>query len=80
MVEEDIKSIVPPDIVEKPQYPILTQATLSEGNLGNITSTILIDISEKPSVMEHNHLGQTSSSTKIITYMALFKEFHDVFA
>jgi hypothetical protein len=37
VIEEEIKSIFPSDIVSNPQSPILTQDTISEGNLGNIT-------------------------------------------
>jgi hypothetical protein len=43
-IEKDISSIFPSDIVDCPQYPILTQDTIFEGNLGNISSTITIDI------------------------------------
>ena len=74
MVENDIKSIFPPNIFENPQCPIFTQDSISEGNLGYITPTILIDISEKPSTMEHIHLGKTCSPKEIIAYTTFFKE------
>jgi hypothetical protein len=73
MVENNIKSIVPPDIVANPQSPILTQDTISEGNLGNITPTISIDISVKPGIVEHIQLGQNCSPQEIKAYTTLFK-------
>jgi hypothetical protein len=44
---QDIQSIFPPDVTDAPQSPILTQYTFSEGNMGNISTTITIDISIK---------------------------------
>ena len=52
IVENDIKSIVPPDIIDNPQSAILIQGVVSEGNLVNITTTMTIDIF-KPSNMEN---------------------------
>jgi len=46
-IRQDIHSVFPPDVVDAPQSPILTQDTLSEGNMGNISTTIVIDISIK---------------------------------
>lgn len=73
MVENDIKSIVSLDLVKNPQSPILTQNVLLGGDLGNIMKTIPIDISMKPSVMEHIQLGQTCSSEEVKAFMTLFK-------
>ena len=46
-IEKDIHSIFLDDVANSPQSPILTQDTISEGNFGNISSTIAIDISIK---------------------------------
>jgi hypothetical protein len=46
-IEKDISSIFPTNIVDAPQSSILTQDTISEGNLGNISQTISFDISTK---------------------------------
>jgi hypothetical protein len=73
IVENNIKSIISPDIVQNPQSPILTQDIISEGNLGNITLTTSIDISVKPGVMEYIQLGQNFSPKEITTYTTLFK-------
>ena len=47
MVEEHFASNVSYDIVTDPQSPILTRGVNSEGNLCNITKTMLVDISVK---------------------------------
>jgi hypothetical protein len=72
-IEKDISSIFPIDIVETPQYLILTQDTISEGNLGNISQTISVDISTKQGIVENIQLGANCSNAEIETYTALFK-------
>ena len=46
----------------------------------NISTTIPINISVNPNVVENIHIGANCSSEEIAIYTALFKEFHDVFA
>jgi hypothetical protein len=77
---QDIRSIFPPDVTKAPQSPILTTDTLSEGNMGNISTTVTIDISIKEGVMENINLGANFTPDEVVSYTALFKEFHDVFA
>jgi vancomycin resistance protein YoaR len=72
-IQEDIHSIFPPDVVDSPQSPILTQDTISEGNLGNISSTIAIDISIKEGIVENINLGANCSPEEVVSYTALFK-------
>jgi hypothetical protein len=72
-IEEDISSIFPRDIVDSPQDSILTQDTLSEGNLGNISHMITVDISIKESVAENIQLGANCSAEEVETYTALLK-------
>jgi hypothetical protein len=72
-IQEDIHSIFPPDVVDFPQSPILTQDTISEGNLGNISSTVVIDISIKEGVMENINLGANCSPEEVVSYTTLFK-------
>jgi hypothetical protein len=69
----------PPDVTNAPQSPILTQDTFSEGNMGNISTTITIDISIKESVVENINLGANCMPNEVVSYTALFKEFRDVF-
>jgi hypothetical protein len=59
-IQEDIHFIFPLYVVNFPQYPILTQDTIFEGNLGNISS-MFIDISIKEGVMENINLSANCS-------------------
>jgi hypothetical protein len=61
-IEKDISSIFPTYIVDAPQSPILTQDTISEGNLGNISQTISVDISTKEGIVENIQLGVNCST------------------
>jgi hypothetical protein len=79
-IHQDIHSVFPPDVTDAPQSPILTQDTLSEGNMGNISTTIVIDISIKEGVVENINLGANCTPEEVVSYTTLFKEFCDVFA
>jgi hypothetical protein len=72
-IQEDIHSVFPPDVVDFPQSPILTQDTLSEENLGNISSMIVIDILIKEGFMENINLGANFSPEEVVSYTSLFK-------
>jgi hypothetical protein len=72
-IQEDIHSIFPPNIVDSPQSPILTHDTTFEGNLGNISYTIPIDISIKEGIVENVHLGANYSPEEVAYYTTLFK-------
>jgi hypothetical protein len=60
--------------------PQSTHDVFAEGNLSNIFPTIPIDIVVKPGIVENVHIGASCSPEEIVTYTALFKEFHDIFA
>jgi len=62
------------------QTPIQVYQVSSEGNMGNITQTQPIDISAKPGIVEHIHIGVTCTPEEIRLYTDLFREFRDVFA
>jgi hypothetical protein len=79
-IHQDIRSVFPPNVTEAPQSAILTQDTLSEGNMGNISTMITIDISIKEGVVENINLGANCTLDKVVSYTTLFKEFCDVFA
>jgi hypothetical protein len=79
-IHQDICSVFPLDVTDTPQSPILTQDTFSEGNMGNISTMIVIDISIKEGVMESINLGANCTPEEVVSYIALFKEFRDVFA
>ena len=51
LMEDNLESIISPDIVKNPQTLILTHNVLSEGNMGNITETFPIDISVKSGIV-----------------------------
>jgi hypothetical protein len=72
-IEKDISSIFPRDIVNSPQYPILTQDTISEGNLENISHTITVNISIKEGIVENIQLDANLSVEEVETYTTLFK-------
>lgn len=48
--------------------------------MGNITQTQPIDISIKPGIVEHIHIGVTCTPEEVQLYTALFREFRDIFA
>jgi hypothetical protein len=79
-IHQDIRSVFPPDVIEALQSPILTQDTLSEGNMGNISTMITIDISIKEGVVEKINLGANCTPDEVVSYTTLFKELCDVFA
>jgi hypothetical protein len=72
-IQEYIHSIFPLDVVDSPQYPILTQDTTSEGNLGSISSTISIDILIKKGIVENVHLSANCLQEEVASYTTLFK-------
>lgn len=79
-MEDCLPSMVPTDVTSSSQTPILTHHVLSEGNMGKIKATRPIDISVKPGIVKNIHIGQNYSPEEVTTYIALFKEFRDVFA
>jgi hypothetical protein len=78
-IHGDTHSVFPFDVTHALQSPILTQDTLSEGNMSNISTTITIDISIKEGVMENINLGAKCTPDEVVSYTTLFKEFCDVF-
>ena len=62
------------------QIPISTHDVLAEGNMANSSKTIPINISKTPGVIENVLTGVDCSQEKIETYIALFKEFCNVFS
>ena len=64
------------NVLEESSSPFLplavTHEVWSEGNLGNITQTMPIDISFKPDVIEDSHIGVSFSPNDMKTYTRLF--------
>ena len=80
MVEDHFGTMVSSDIVTNPQSLVLIHDVESEGKLSNITKTIPVDISMNLGIVENINVGQNSSPSKLVSYIALFKEFRDIFA
>lgn len=76
-VERDLKSFVGYDWFCS---PVSTHDVFAEGNMSNISKTIPINISKTPGVIENFLIGVDCSPEEIKLYMAMFKEFRDVFA
>jgi hypothetical protein len=60
--------------------PESTHDVFYEGNLSNISPTILLYISIKPGIVENVHIIASCSPDEIFTYTSFFKEFCDIFA
>ena len=73
MVEEKLMSAILSNIVTDPQSPTLIRGVESEGNLCNITKTIMVDMSVKPNVSDIIQIGHNYSPLEVQSYMVLFK-------
>ena len=80
LADNDFASLLGTDIVDDPQTPVLLQDFESKGNLCNITTTVLIDISIKSGTIEHVHIRKNYSIDETEEYRELFKEFRDMFS
>ena len=60
--------------------PFLTKPVFVEGNLSNISTTILINISSNPKVTKNLLIGANCSPEEIQVYTTLFKEYQSIFA
>ena len=78
MIKTKIPSFYPPEMV--PSTYTTVQTIDSEGNMGNISKTMLIDISVKMGIVENIQIGADCNPEEIPRFTSLFKEFRDVFA
>ena len=60
--------------------PFSAQPIFVEGNLSNISTTILVNISSNPKVTENIMIGADCSPQEIKIYIALFKEYQGIFS
>ena len=65
---------------DTPIKPLPREGIFAEGNMENISTTIPINISANPNIVENLHIGTNCSPEEIAIYTTLFKEFHDVFS
>jgi hypothetical protein len=70
-----LSTIVIISFVPEPKHDVFY-----EGNLGNISLAIPLDISIKPRVMENVHISALCSVDEVRMYKSLFQEFCDVFS
>ena len=68
------------DDFDMPINPLPREGMFAKKNMANIFSTVPINISAKPNVVENVHIGANYSQEDIAIYIALFKEFCDVFS
>ena len=66
--------------VDTPINPLPREGMFVEGNMANISAIIPINISVNPDVMENIYIGAKCSPEEIAIYIALFKEFRNVFS
>jgi len=79
-IENNLSSMFSSETLNDPQSPISILSFDFEQNLGNISTTIPVDISMKPGITENIHIGASCSLEEIQTYKTLFQEFHDIFS
>ena len=61
--------------VDTPINPLPREGIFAKENMENISTTILINISANPNVVENVHNGAKCSPEEIAICTALFKEF-----
>ena len=66
--------------VDLPVNPLPKEGIFAEGNMAKIYTTIPINISAKPDVVENIHIGANCSPEETTIYTSLFKELRDVFS
>ena len=66
--------------VDLPVDPLPKEGLFTEANMENISTTISINISANPNVMENVHIGANCSLEEVSIYTSSFKEFCDVFS
>ena len=72
LIDLKLSSIFTIDYFKEPQNPLSITNLDSEMNLENISTTVPIDISVKPGVVENIHIGASCTMDEINTYKALF--------
>jgi hypothetical protein len=63
-----------------PINPLAMHEVYTKGNMESIVSTIIINISKAPGIMENVFVRVDFSPKEIQIYIELSKEFHDIFS
>ena len=66
--------------VDTPINPLLREGIFAEGNMEKISTTIPVNISTNPNVVENVHIDANCSPEEIAIYTALFREFRNIFS
>ena len=59
--------------IGSPMVPLSSPGLIANGNMGNISPMIPINISRDPSRIENVHIGEKCSHAEILEYTKLFK-------
>lgn len=73
-----IISFETPEII--PSIYTTIQTLDSEGNMGNLSKTMIIDISVKTDIVENIQIGVDCNPKEIVSFTYLLKDFYNVFA
>ena len=65
--------------VDTPITPLPREGIFVEGNMEKISTTIPNNISANPNIVKNVHIDANCSLEEIAIYIALFKEFRDIF-
>jgi hypothetical protein len=76
----ETKDFIPSGPIDWFNNPIPAPDAFEEGNLANISPTIKINISIKPSIVEEIIIGDACTPQEITAYKTLFQEYRDIFA
>jgi hypothetical protein len=79
-IERDEFRSIMSDIVGHIVVPLDKHDIYVEGNMKNISPTIVINISRTPSKVENVHISADCLPEEIHIYTDLFKDFRDIFA
>lgn len=72
--------ILSPNIIEIISSPYTILQTLeAEGNMGNLSKPLLINISIKTGIMDNIQVGANDNPEEIVSFIYLFRDFRDVF-
>ena len=79
MEREDYREILSENIGSL-VVPLSSPGQMANGNMGNLSPTIPINISCDLGKVENVYIGVDCSHDEIKEYIELFKEFHDIFS
>ena len=79
MEHDEFREILSENI-DSPMVLLSSPGQMADGNMGNLSPTIPINIYRDPRKVENVYIGASCSPDEIKEYTKLFKEFHDIFS